>query len=218
VASRLVVVDSHTLHRVGLAHAVGRQPDLEIVGAAGTVADALAVVPRLNPDVVTVDLLLPDGDGLSLARLLSAADPAPGIVVLSSVDGDDVLFQAMDARVSAFVAKSAGEEEILAAIRHAAVAPSSFTAAGLADALARLRTTRERSTLSQRELDVLRELHRGRSVPDVARVLYMSTSTAKTYVARIYDKLGAANRTQAFLTAMDLGLLPRQAVGDRKAG
>ena len=78
--------------------------------------------------------------------------------------------------------------------------------------------TRERSTLSQRELDVLRELHSGRSIPDVARTLYMSTSTAKTYVARIYDKLGVANRTQAFLTAMDLGLLPRQAIGDRKAG
>jgi DNA-binding NarL/FixJ family response regulator len=214
----LVVVDGHTLHRVGLAHAVGRQPDLEIVGEAGTVADALAVVSRLRPDVVTADLLLPDGDGLSLARRLSTAIPAPGVVVLSSIDNDDVLFQSMDARVSAFVAKSAREEEILAAIRHAAVAPSSFTAAGLADALARLRTTRERSMLSRRELDVLRELHGGRSIPEVARTLYMSTSTAKTYVARIYDKLGAANRTQAFLLAMDLGLLPRQAIGDRKAG
>jgi DNA-binding NarL/FixJ family response regulator len=120
----------------------------------------------------------------------------------------------MDTRVSAYVPKNAAVHEILAAIRHAAVAPSSFTAPGLPEALARLRHTRERSALSGRELEVPALLYRGRSVPAVARELYMSPSTAKTYVARIYDKLGVTSRTHAFLAAMDLGLLPRRPVGD----
>lgn len=214
MASRLVVVDGHTLHRIGLAHAILPVPDVEIVGEAATVADGLATVSRLRPDVVTVDVVLPDGDGLALARKLAGDEPAPGVVVMSSVDDDDLLFQAMDARVSAYVAKNAPVQEILAAIRHAAVAPSSFTAPGLVDALTRLRHTRERSTLSRRELEVLCLLYRGQSIPAVARELYMSPSTAKTYVARIYDKLGVANRTHAFLAAMDLGLLPRRTVGD----
>ncbi len=210
MAIRLVVIDGHTLHRVGFAHLVRQHPDMEIAGEATTVAGADALVERLRPDVVTVDVTLPDGNGLSLARALRERRPDLGIVVLASTGEDDVLFRAMETGVSAFVPKTASVAEIVAAVRHAAVAATAFTAPGLAEALHRLRTTRDQPWLSQRELEVLRQLHRGLSIPDVARELYVSTSTAKTYVSRIYGKLGVGNRTQAFLTAMDLGLLPRE--------
>jgi len=127
--------------------------------------------------------------------------------VLTSQDEDDVLFRALETGVSAFVAKTAGVDEILASIRHAAVAASSFTASGLAKAVARRRTTQQRLALSPREAEVLRLLGDGQSVPTIARAMFISQSTAKTYVARLYEKLGAANRAQALMTAVHHGLI-----------
>src|SRR6266516_3981151 len=95
--------------------------------------------------------------------------------------------------------QDAGVDEILASIRHAAVAASSFTASGLAKAVARRRTTQQRLALSPREAEVLRLLGDGQSVPTIARAMFISQSTAKTYVARLYEKLGAANRAQALM-------------------
>jgi DNA-binding NarL/FixJ family response regulator len=109
--------------------------------------------------------------------------------------------------VSAFVAKTAPLEEVLAAIRHAAVAASSFTASGLAPALARRRTVQDRFALSSREREVLYLLRDGMSIPAIAGAMLISTSTAKTYVARLYEKLGAANRAQALMTAVHYDLI-----------
>jgi len=161
---------------------------------------------------VTVDVTLPDQNGLALARDLRDRSQTLGIVVLTSLGEDDILFRAMETGVSAFVPKTAPEQEITTAIRHAAVAASSFTAPGLLAALDRLRDARQQSPLTRRELDVLRQLHRGLSIPDVARALFVSPSTAKTYVARIYEKLGVSSRIQALQTATELGLLPRHPV------
>jgi DNA-binding NarL/FixJ family response regulator len=133
-----------------------------------------------------------------------------GIVMLTSRGEDDLLFRALETGASAFVAKTAPIGEVLAAIRHAAVAASSFTAAGLADALTRRRTATDGHVLSPRETQVLRMLRDGMSVPAIAATLYVSQSTAKTYVARLYDKLGAANRAQALMTAVHLGLIGSQ--------
>ena len=99
---------------------------------------------------------------------------------------------------------------MLSAIRHAAVAASSFTASGLATAVARRRTVQDRLALSPRETEVLGLLHDGLSVPAIALEMFISMSTAKTYVARLYEKLGAANRSQALMTAMHHGLIQYQ--------
>jgi DNA-binding CsgD family transcriptional regulator len=117
------------------------------------------------------------------------------------------MFRALETGVSAFVAKTAPVEEVLAAIRHAAVAASSFTASGLAVALARRRSVQERLSLSPRETEVLRLLRDGLSIPAIALAMFISQSTAKTYVARLYDKLGAGNRAQALMTAVHYGLI-----------
>jgi len=204
---RLAIVDGHTLTRYGLRQLVAENADIEIVAECGFAGLAPETIAQSGPDVVTIDATLPDGDGMRLARNFRDLYADLGIVMLTSRGEDDVLFRAMETGVSAFVAKTAPVEEVLAAIRHAAVAASSFTASGLAVAITRRRTIRDRLALSPREAEVLRYLRDGLSIPAIALAMYISQSTAKTYVARLYDKLGAANRAQALMTAMRYGLI-----------
>jgi DNA-binding NarL/FixJ family response regulator len=204
---RLGIVDGETLTRYGLRELVTQHSDIEIVAECQTAADAVDMVAAARPDVVTVDVVLPDGDGLRLARDFRDRYADLGIVVLTSLQEDHVLFRALENGVSAFVAKSAPLAEMLGAIRHAAVAASSFTASGLATAVARRRAMQDRLTLSPREAEVLRLLHDGMSIPAIAADMFISVSTAKTYVARLYEKLGAANRAQALMAAMHHGLI-----------
>ena len=207
---RLAIIDGHTLTRYGLCELAARHSDIEIVAECRSAADAPRMIAEAQPEVVTVEVSLPDGDGLQLAREFRDRHAGLGIVVLTSQHEDDVLFRALETGVSAFVAKTAPLEEMLAAIRHAAVAASSFTASGLAVALARRRTVQDRLALSPREGEVLRLLRDGLSIPAIALAMFISQSTAKTYVARLYDKLGAANRAQALMTAMHYGLIHYQ--------
>lgn len=207
MAIRVVVVDGHTLTRYGLTTLAAAHPDLEVVAEASSAAEATSVIASLSPDVVTVAVGLPDGDGLRLARELRDRYPALGIVVLTSQSEDDVLFRALETGASAFVGKTAPVEEILCAIRHASVAASSFTAAGLALAMARRQSTAARLALSPREREVLALLRDGVSIPAIARTLYVSPSTAKTYVSRLYEKLGVSNRAQALMAALREGLI-----------
>jgi DNA-binding NarL/FixJ family response regulator len=204
---RLAVVDGHTLIRYGLRELAAQHPEIEIVAECSSMADAWSVLRAVQPDVVTADVTLPDGDGLQLARQLRDLRNDLGIVLLTSYAEDDVLFRALETGVSAFVPKTAPLEELLAAIRHAAVAARSFTASGLAAALARRRAAQDRFALSDRERQVLHLLRDGMSVPAIAMSMFISTSTAKTYVARLYEKLGAANRAQALMTAVHHGLI-----------
>jgi DNA-binding NarL/FixJ family response regulator len=181
------------------------QPDLHIVGEGGSVIEAVRMASALHPDVITIDTSLPDGSGLECARQLRDRFPDIGIVILSADGEDDILFRALDSGASAFVSKFAAVTEVLAAIRHSAVAATSFTATGLAAAVRRRQRT-NRPALSTRELQVLQLLLAGHSVPEISAKLYVSTSTSKTYVARLYNKLGATTRAQALMVAIDLGL------------
>jgi DNA-binding NarL/FixJ family response regulator len=210
MAIRVVVVDGHTLTRYGLAGLLADQPDIELVAEAGTMAAGTRAVGLERPDVVTIDAALPDGDGIRLARDLRDRHPGLGIVLLTSRGEDDVLFRALESGASAFVAKSAPTDEVLGAIRHSAVAASSFTASGLALALARRGQSGDRLALSPREDEALRLLGAGLSIPAIAGTMFVSQSTAKTYVARLYEKLGASNRAQALMTALRHGLLQHE--------
>lgn len=208
MAIRLVLVDDHTLIRQGLAHAFEQDPALEVVGEAGSVAEASMLVATTAPDVVLVDVSLPDGNGLDLAVRLREAHDQLGIVVLTMHSDDEHLFRALDAGVSAFVLKSAPVEEVMASVRHAALAPTSFTAHDLAGAMQR-RMNPQRPLLTPREAEVLDLLKDGLSVHSVARRLYISESTAKSHIAKLYGKLGATNRTQAIMEALRLGLISK---------
>jgi len=206
-AARLLFVDRHPVTRLGLGLMVNGQPDLYVVGEAGTAAEAIGLVGALRPDVVTIGLSLPDRPGLELAAELRDRFEGLGIVIFTARGEDDVLFRALETGASAFVSKTASAPEILGAIRHAAVSASSFSSRGLAAALRRRREAPALPTLSERERQVLSLLLAGLSVPDLAIRLHISVSTAKTYVARLYDKLGANSKSQALLTAVRLGLV-----------
>lgn len=213
MAIRLAVVESHTLVRYGLRELVSQHPDIEIVAECASVEEASRRLGAVLPDVVTIAVNLPDGDGLRLASDLRKTHPGLGIVILTGRAEDDVLFRALETGASAFVTKAAPVEEVLAAIRHSAVAASSFTASGLATAITRRREAAGRLVLSARETEVLGLLREGLSIPAISEHMYISYSTAKTYVARLYQKLGAANRAQALMAAVEYGLLSRP--GDR---
>jgi DNA-binding NarL/FixJ family response regulator len=204
---KVVVVDGHTLVRFGLTGLAGQEPDLEIVGETGLGAEAMAIVATTRPDVLVLDSVLPDVDGLQVAREIRDQYAELGIVLLASDGRDDVLFHALESGVSAFVTNTAPIEEVLAAIRHAAVAATSFTATGLGPAMARRDQPQAQPLLSPREAEVLSLLGQGLSVRAISTSLCVSLSTAKTYVARLYEKLGASNRAQAIMNALRLGLL-----------
>ena len=192
--------------------------DLALVGEAASADEATALCYAVRPDVVLIDDSLPNDDAWRLAAHLRASYPDLGIVILSASNTDQSLFRALDTGASAFVSKSAPVADVVAALRGAALAPASFSAAGLATALRRRRETSDRMALSPREQQILFLLHDGLSVPEIAGQLFVSLSTAKTYVTRLYDKLGARNRAQALMTAVRLGLFEgRLAAAPRSA-
>ncbi|TDU91680.1 LuxR family two component transcriptional regulator [Kribbella voronezhensis] len=207
---RVVIVDGHTLTRFGLLGVVGGLADIEVVGDSGLGGDAVGLVEAVRPDVVVLDTALPDADGLLIARELRDRDDRLGIVLLAANGEDDLLFRALELGVSAFVTKTAPIAEVLAAIRHAAVAAKSFLASGLGPAFARRQLAAPVTVLSPRETEVLVLLGRGLTIPAIAGRIFVSASTAKTYVARIYEKLGASNRAQALMAGVRLGLISEE--------
>ena len=202
---RLLVVSDSTLACLGLTAALHGHPDIALAGIAGSAAEGRHLVEELRPDVVAVDVALPDEDGLHLAGALRHGYPERGVVLIAPRD-DDRLMRALEAGISAYVPTNAPIEVLLSAFRHAAVAPASFTAPDLAQAMARHR--RQQQLLSPREGEVLRMLHEGSSVPRIAETMLVSESTIKTYLSRLYDKLGVNNRAQALSVAVRAGLLP----------
>lgn len=209
---RVVLVDDHELIRQGLRRAFERTEDFEVVAEAGSVAEANRIVAATRPDVVVLDVRLPDGTGLDLARQLRKATPNVGIVVLTMYAGDEQLFGALDAGASAFVAKDAPSDDVVAAARHAAASPRSFTAADLSAAMQR-RMNPSRPQLSPREREVLGLLADGLGVAQISRRLYISESTTKTHISKLYEKLGAGNRAQALMTALRAGLISSDVQG-----
>jgi DNA-binding NarL/FixJ family response regulator len=207
-----VLVDDHDLIRQGLRRAFERDPGFTVAGEAASLAETFAVVSKSDPDVVTMDLRLPDGSGLDAVRRLRAGDAELGIVVLTMYAGDEQLFAALEAGASAFVPKNAPADDVVAAARHAAEAPTSFSAADLADAMRR-RLNPTGPQLSPRERQVLELLADGLAVGHIAGRLFISESTAKSHVSRLYDKLGAANRAQALMTALRQGLISSDEAG-----
>jgi DNA-binding NarL/FixJ family response regulator len=202
----VLLVDDHELIRQGLRRNFERDPGFEVVGEAGSGAEAESMVEALSPDVVIMDVRLPDASGLDVTRALRAKHPTLGIVVLTMYAGDEQVIGALESGASAFIPKSASAQEVMAAARHAAVAPGTFSAADLGGVLRRASTSKVQ--LTAREREVLHLLAQGKPVAAIAKQLYISQSTTKSHIARLYEKLEAGNRAHAMVNAMRLGLLP----------
>lgn len=202
----ILLVDDHELIRSGLGAVLDLEDDMRVVGTAGSVAEAIAAYDRLQPMVVVADLQLQDGTGLDIVRTIRKKSDTAGLIVLTMHSGDDQIFAAMQAGASGFVGKDAPATEVIKAARHAAVSPKAFVCAGLVGAMMRRRSG-EMTSLTDREHDVLLLLAEGLNAAAIGAQLYLSESTTKSHIARIYQKLGAANRAQALVTAMRIGLL-----------
>ncbi|MDX6203669.1 MAG: hypothetical protein QOJ83_3169 [Frankiales bacterium] len=211
----VLLVDDHDLIRGGLRRAFEAEQDFAVLDDASTCAGALAAVRASPPDVIVLDVNLPDGSGMELLPQLRELAPDMGIVVLTMYETDDHLFNALHNGASAFVAKGSPTSELLSAVRHAAASPQTFTSAGLAQAVQRRMTAGTGIKLTPREHDVLQLLKLGVPVNDIAAQLFISASTAKTHISKLYEKLQATNRTQAVVEAMRLGLL---SAGDAPEG
>ena len=206
MAVRVLLVDDHALIREGLRRAFEQTDDLVVVAEAASLGQALALERAHEPDVAVVDINLGDGSGIDFVRTMRERRPQMGLVVLTMYDGDEHVFAALEAGASAFVLKGAPAEEVVSAARRSAQSPTAFTAQDLAGAMRR-RLQRPAVSLTPREGQILQLLGSGASIAEVAGALYISPSTAKTHMAKLYDKLGAGNRTQAVMAAVKLGLL-----------
>ena len=212
MSAGVLVVDGHPITRWGTSRLLDEAEDLVVVGETGSVTEAVKLAAVLLPDVVTIGLTMSAAQGLRLAEELRNRWDDLGLVVLGSATDDDALIQAFETGVSAFVPNTAPVAEVVAAVRHASVSATSFTSSGLAAALRRRQDAAANDILSARERQVLDLLLAGHSVPSMAGRLHISPSTAKTYVARLYEKLGARNRAEAVMSAFRLGLAPQGAV------
>ena len=212
---KVLLVDDHAVVREGVAAMLGAQGDIEVVGQAGSLAEGHALLERAlsappNGKVVAIiDVTMPDGSGLSLVRSARERSKAIGLVVLTMHSDDSSLLEALDAGASALVRKSSPSEQVISAVRRAAEMPLEFSASGLAEAMRR-RSEAPQATLTSREAEVLKLLVEGASVAQVGKALFMSPSTVKTHIGKIYEKLGAHNRASAVMLAVRLGLIGDQ--------
>ncbi|GAB2752719.1 response regulator transcription factor [Nocardioides salsibiostraticola] len=202
----VLLIDDHELIRNGLGAVIDFEDDMDVVATAGSVAEGLEKFEQFKPKVVVADLQLQDGTGLDIVRAIRKTSNDTGLIVLTMHSGDDQIFAAMQAGASGFVGKDAPSTEVIKAARHAAVSPRAFICAGLVGAMMR-RQSSESTKLTDREHEVLLLLADGLGASAIGDKLYLSESTAKSHIARIYQKLGAANRAQALVTAMRIGLL-----------
>ncbi len=208
----VVLVDDHAVVREAVAAMLSSQPEVSVVGQAGSLGEGRALFDRLlrTPPpgrvVAVIDVTMPDGSGLSLVRAVRERSKDIGLVVLTMLSDDSTLLEALDAGASALVRKSAPADQVLSAVRRAADFPLEFSASGLAEAMRRQHEAPQ-TTLTTRETEVLKLLVEGASVAQVGRQLFMSPSTVKTHIGKIYEKLGAHNRASAVIAAVRLGLV-----------
>lgn len=222
---RLVIADDQAVIRAGLRMIIDSEPDMTVVGEAGTGSEATEVAARSRPDVVLMDIRMPDLDGIEATRRLTGADQdGPAVLVLTTFDDDENVFESLKAGAAGFLLKDAEPETLLGAIRSVAagealVDPS--VTRRLIDRWVDLEDAnlapRDASTmgLTDRETEVLMLLARGLSNRDMAERLYLSQATIKTHVSSLLGKLGVQSRVQAVILAYENGMVR---AGDKDPG
>jgi DNA-binding NarL/FixJ family response regulator len=204
---RVLLVDDHAVVRMGLRTFFDLQDDIEVVGEAGDGSEGVALARRLKPDVVLMDLMMPNMDGLTAIARIKSEMPETEIVAVTSFIEEEKVTAALEAGASGYLLKDAEAEEVAAAVR-AAFAGEVHLDAAVARLLAQRMRTRKTEPdpvepLTDRERDVIRLLGQGMSNKDIGAALFITERTARTYVSNILGKLGLASRTQAALWAVE---------------
>ena len=214
---RVLVVDDEALLRTAFSSLIGAEDDLEVVGTAAHGREAVGLAASLAPDVVVMDVRMPVMDGIEATRQITSrgGEGVPRVLILTTFDLDDYVFEALRAGASGFALKSRPLEELLAAIRtvaggEALLAPS-VTLRLIAHFTGSLRAPAKAppglDELTEREREVLSLVARGLSNAELAQTLHITLPTAKTHVSRILTKLGARDRTQLVVLAYESGLI-----------
>ena len=211
---RVVLADDHAVVRAGLKAVLGAARDIEVIGEAKNGLEAVTLAERFKPDVVVMDLSMPELDGASATREIIKKGLAARVLILTMHTEDDYLVPLMEAGAAGYLVKSAADRELVDAVRavaHGDVYVRAAAARVLAKNLTRqdpAKTERERfEKLTQRERDVLRLVAQGYSAPEIGERLFISPKTVDTYKQRIQEKLGLAHRSDYVQLALKLGLL-----------
>jgi DNA-binding NarL/FixJ family response regulator len=208
---RIVVVDDHPIVRQGLVATLDDEPEFEVVGAAGSAEDAVALVREHRPDLVLLDLELPGLSGVEAIPLLLSASPDTRVLVFTAYDTDERVLSAIRAGAKGYLLKGASVAEIARAVRTVAGGGSALEPQVAAKLVAAIGAPRGAGPLTAREREVLRLIAEGRPGKQIAQALSISERTVKFHTASLIRKLGADNRAQAVALAAQRGLLE----GDR---
>ncbi len=220
VPTRVAIVDDHQLVREGLRDLLEDAPDIEVVGEAANGQEALLVRSRLSPDLVLMDVRMPEMDGLAATREIKQRHPEISVMMLTMHENPDYLLEALKAGASGYVLKDGLRQEVVSAVRRVREGESSLDPELAARLLRRLATEEggrgearlpegglPADTLTPRELEVLGLVQLGRSNREVAEELFISRGTVKRHIENIMAKLGVSDRTQAVVKALQLGIL-----------
>ena len=213
--TRVLLVDDHTIVRLGLKTLIGDQPNLEVVGEAGTAAEAVRAAERLRPDVVLMDIRMPGEGGLEATRQITTRFPQTKVVMLTSYADDELVVQAIRAGAAGYVLKQVDNAELLRAIEAAARGEALLDPATTARLLARVREHERKADedafrdLSNREMDVLVHLARGKTNAEIGQIVNLSEKTVSNYVSTILKKLHLTNRIELATYAVEHHLFER---------
>lgn len=225
---RVLVVDDQALVRRGFSMVLQSAPDIEVVAEAGTGLEAIAAARALKPDVILMDIRMPELDGLEATARILADEPADEardirIIILTTFDPDEYIYRALKAGASGFVLKDIPPEELVAAVRTVAAGGAMLSPditrrligrfAGQLGAATEFAERLDR--LTAREREVLRSLADGKSNVEIAEALFIGASTVKTHVSSLLSKLGLRDRAQAVVFAYECGLAK---AGERDVG
>ncbi|MFI9629361.1 response regulator [Streptomyces sp. NPDC052042] len=213
---RVVLVDDQPLVRAGLRVLIADRPDLEVLGEAGSGAEAVRLVQDVRPDVVVMDIRMPGMDGIEATRLITADPNTARVLILTTFDDDEYVYGALRAGASGFLVKDMDLDDILTAIRVVAVGEA-LIAPRVTRRLIEEFAARPEPTaaprhaaiegITDREREVLTLIGRGLSNDEIAGRLFISPSTAKAHVGRLFSKLAARDRVQLVIIAYELGLV-----------
>jgi DNA-binding NarL/FixJ family response regulator len=204
---RILVVDDHPIVREGLVAVLEDQDDLKVAGTAGTAHEAVGQAGREQPDIVLLDLELPDMSGIDAIPQITSAAPGAKVIVFTAYDTDERVLGAIKAGARGYLLKGAPGDEIARAVRAVQAGGSHLASRVAARVMAEATSPRRRRLLTEREHEILRLVADGLSTKQIARRLLITERTVKFHVASIFNKLGASNRAQAVAQAVQRGLI-----------